>query len=1098
MNIPDGQYEFSKYEAEMLQSWLDKKLYKPEYNPETKTVESIDKMKKNSREAFSIICPPPNAYGRPHMGNLSGYAYQDAIGRYQRMKGKKVLLLPGKDHAGLEGEGVFVREILEKEGINKFDLTREDFYQRIWDFNMENKAKALKDEQTIGLSADFDRDIFTLDERVVNTVLSTFVKMYEANMVYKGVRIVNWDPKARSVIADNQTERKEKEGILYSIRYPLVRQRAWFLHNRNSDLLEKLRSNIVQIDVRANDIEKNYSNIQKNDIVIISDKNETQNPSVYKKVIDMKIFPTLEDANENIIWKNVFDEDILDINSLDIKLSELDINYNDRVRKEGLVAIYLQDLENSDYINIATTRPETIFGDTAVAVNPTDERFTNILNAYAVIPFVDRLVPIITDYKIEKEFGTGCLKVTPAHSADDYQIMQNWNSLVDKENHDNSNVPNSELLQKQKITYVNVIDKDLKLCGPVGPKYLGVKYNAAKEIVIQDLKTSNLYLGEEKLMQNILVSERTGAVVEPIVSSQWFLDIDKIRQPVVDMVANGDVRLHPKSMDRKFYHWMENLRDWAISRNLWWGYRLPVWYNGKLEESIDNDGKVKIFLNQEKIVIRKALKSDAPIMHKIDVDGWMQNFVDEDHGITAEVLKNKYGRNHGDVEKIKVFETMIDDESNAFFVAEKNGTVIGWVNIENLNSDKIHWINIYVSKDEQNQGVATRLMNHLLAEYGELETHLATPLKANLSNFYLKFGYEEYPVTPEDEKGLRMIQMKRKSQKIISLNEEKVLLDPTNMNHMRVQLEKPGENWFQDDDILDTWFSSGQWPYATLQAFDLMDTFFPTDVLCTASDILENWVSRMMMFSYFKFEKAPFQDVYLYGIVKGTDGQKMSKSKKNTIEVDDTQAQYGIDSLRMCYFYQNKAGTSYAITFDKLKNFRNFNNKIWNAAKLVLISVQVHHEATPLIKGAQGDLGAITPNPSFSRGESGIDKNILHRGNFIATENAEMVKKYLDRFQKTSAHMEKFKFGLATDKLYSSFWHEFCDIYLEQSKELLKSEDKDLITETLSVLVMILTGYLKMLHPFIPFVTDKIYSLLKENELDFEDAESLMYTRWAA
>ena len=909
MNIPDGQYDFSKYEAEMLQSWLDKKLYKPEYNPETKTVESIDKMKKNSREAFSIICPPPNAYGRPHMGNLSGYAYQDAIGRYQRMKGKKVLLLPGKDHAGLEGEGVFVREILEKEGINKFDLTREDFYQRIWDFNMENKAKALKDEQTIGLSADFDRDIFTLDERVVNTVLSTFVKMYEANMVYKGVRIVNWDPKARSVIADNQTERKEKEGILYSIRYPLVRQRAWFLHNRNSDLLEKLRLNIVQIDVRANDIEKNYSNIQKNDIVIISDKNETQNPSVYKKVIDMKIFPTLEDANENIIWKNVFDEDILDINSLDIKLSELDINYNDRVRKEGLVAIYLQDLENSDYINIATTRPETIFGDTAVAVNPTDDRFTNILNAHAVIPFVDRLVPIITDYKIEKEFGTGCLKVTPAHSADDYQIMQNWNSLVDKENHDNSNVPNSELLQKQKITYVNVIDKDLKLCGPVGPKYLGVKYNAAKEIVIQDLKTSNLYLGEEKLMQNILVSERTGAVVEPIVSSQWFLDIDKIRQPVVDMVANGDVRLHPKSMDRKFYHWMENLRDWAISRSLWWGYRIPVWYAGEVTEQIDTEGKVNLY---------------------------------------------------------------------------------------------------------------------------------------------------------------------------ISLNDENVELDPTNSNHMRVQIENPGgNNWIQDPDVLDTWFSSGQWPYATLQAFDLMDTFFPTDVLCTASDILENWVSRMMMFSYFNFEKAPFDHVYLYGIVKGTDGQKMSKSKKNTIEVDDTQTQYGIDSLRMCYFYQNKAGTSYAITFDKLKNFRNFNNKIWNAAKLVLISIN----------------SAVT-NSKFDI--SDLDKNVLHRGNLISTENAEMVTKYLDRFQKTSTHIEKFKFGLATDKLYTSFWHEFCDVYLEQSKELLKSDNKELIIETLSILLMTLTGYLKMLHPFIPFVTDKIYSVLKENGLDFEDAESLMYTEWRA
>lgn len=756
MALPNGPYNPNESEKEILDFWISNKFYKPEYNPVEDKVVSTEEMKSDGRTPWSLVCPPPNAYGRPHIGNISGYAYQDAMARFQRMNGKKVLVLPGKDHAGLEGEGVFVRDVLEKKGINKFDLSRDEFYKMIWDFNMENRAKALKDEMDIGLSADFDRDKFTLDPDIVQTVLSTFIEMYKQNMIYKGVRIVNWDPKARSVVADNQCDRKEREGKIYTIKY---------------------------------------------------------------------------------------------------KLSQSD-----------------------QFIEVATTRPVTMFGDTAVAVNPSDDRYKDLIGKMVTIPLINKEIPIISSHRVEKDFGTGCLKITPAHAQDDFQIMTEWNI----ENPD------------KKISYVNVIDKNLKLTGPVPEKLKGMKYNAALPLIIEELNTQGLLTKEEKLIQNILVSERTGAVIEPIMSSQWFISIDKIRQPVIDMVKEGRVKIHPENMEAKFYFWMENLRDWAISRSLWWGYRMPVWYAGEIEEEIGQNGEVETF---------------------------------------------------------------------------------------------------------------------------------------------------------------------------ITINSNKEVLDPKNENHMQVQIESPGENWIQDENVLDTWFSSGQWPFATLMSEGLMETFYPTDVMETGYDILENWVSRMMMFSWFKLKEIPFKDVYLHGLVLGKDGQKMSKSKGNLVDIDEVRNLYGTDAVRMVYFYQNKAGASYAFSPDKLKNFKQFNNKLWNAARYVLMNAGENYQ---------------------------YDESILE--NLKSDLSKEIYQHTTDLKNKITKNINEFEFGHATDSLYQEFWHTFCDIYIEKTKEHIKSEsNSEYKDEILNVMIFALREYVKMLHPFIPFITERVWKELPKIE---GDHKSLMYSRW--
>lgn len=955
--LPKGPYNPNETESKILDFWHQNKFFKPEYDPRDGEVKSTEEMKRDDREPFAIICPPPNAYARPHIGNVSGYAYQDVFGRYARMRGKKTLLFPGKDHAAQEAETIYLRDVLAPQGKSKADFTREEFYAACYEYFTGIMLIAQADEKRIGLSADFDRDLFTLDPRVFETVMGTFIKMYEDGMVYKDVRIVNWSPGMQSVVADIDTARKEREAELIYIKYPLV-----------------------------------------------------------------------EDPTK--------------------------------------------------FVAVATTRPETMLGDTAVVVDPTDERYADLIGKYVKLPLTDREIPIIANGRVDKEFGTGAVKLTPAHSADDYTMMLEWNYKKDF----NRMPENVQAAREQigEVGYINIIWKDLKLVGPVG-KYKGMKVNAARAQIVEDLRALDLIEKTEKITQNVVICDRTKSVIEPIMSSQWFIDVDRLKQPALEALKAGEVTIHPDNMSKKLEFWLQNLRDWPISRSIWWGYRIPVWYSGPIEERVFDNGEVRLMIkprlespqNQSKhISIRKAVSSDTEAMYEIDVEGWYQNFIDEDRGITKEVLMNKYGKKLTDNEKLNEFREMVEGENDIFYVAEENKKVIGWVNLENLKNDKIKWLNIYVAQKHQKKGVGKMLMEKVIENFSDLEIHLATPEKAGLGEFYSKFGFQEYPVEGREEGGLYMIQMKRLPG---PLSDEGgwVELEYGNTEHLRAQLDSPGEGWLQDPDVFDTWFSSGQWPFATLTAENLMDTFYPTQVMETGYDILELWVSRMIMLGLYTQGKVPFKDVYLHGLINAPDGQKMSKSKGNNINIDDIIEKYGADTLRMLYIVGNKAGASYRVDFDKLEGYRRFLNKIWNAAKFVEMNMPENHDWSKV--------------PADLKIES----------------NKKLYQHILDTHTEVTKLMNGFNIGIAAQVLFENFWHVFCDVCLEEAKpnlypqkdkqtqEVISEPDPVAKAETQQTLYWALVAYLKMLHPFIPFITEEIWQNFAERP-----NSSLVYEEW--
>jgi valyl-tRNA synthetase len=783
MELPQGAYNPSETEPNILKFWLDNKFYKPEYDPKEKRVKSADEMKSDNREPWALICPPPNAYARPHIGNISGYAYQDIFGRYNRMLGKKVLMVPGKDHAAQEAEVIFLKDVLAPQGRKKEDFTRDEFFKACYDYFQTLIPMIQKDEMRIGLSADFDRDTFTLDPKVADVVYSTFIKMQQDGMVYRDVRIVNWSPGMKSIVPDIETDHKEREASLYTLRYPLV-----------------------------------------------------GNP--------------------------------------------------DR------------------YVDVATTRPETMLGDTAVAVDPTDERYADLIGQFLELPLTGRQIPIIANGRVDKEFGTGAVKVTPAHSAEDYTIMLEWNYRKDFQFMPENVKESREKLGE--ITYVNVISRELKMVGPSG-KYAGMFTKPAREAIVEDLRAQGLLIKEEKIMQNVIICDRSKSVIEPIMSSQWFIDVDKLKQPAIEAIKRGDVVVHPESMQEKMMHWLNNLRDWPISRSIWWGYQMPVWYAGPVEERVDAEGKLEIY---------------------------------------------------------------------------------------------------------------------------------------------------------------------------ISVNGESQLLDPQNPAHMKVQKESPGEGWVQDENVFDTWFSSGQWPYATLTALDLMDTFYPTQVMEMAYGILELWASRMIMLGLYVTGKVPFKDVYIQGHIKAADGRKMSKSLGNNVNMEELADKYGVDAMRLFYAVGNKAGLDYRVDYEKLEGNRRFLNKMWNAAKFILMNVS--------------DISAeqlSSFDPSDIKLES--NKKLVAHVQELSTSSTKLIN--------------DFNIGIAAHNLVTEFWHTFCDICIEEAKPhiyvmkdketqaIISEPDPEAKLETQLALLFTLKRYLKLLHPFVPFITEELWKFIPKSE---DESETIMYSEW--
>jgi valyl-tRNA synthetase len=650
---------------------------------------------------FTIIMPPSNANGQVHVGHALGFTLQDIMIRYHRMMGRKTLWLPGTDHAGFETQVVFEKK-LDKAGRSRFQMTREEFYKEVWEFVQEYKTLTEQSIRKMGASADWSRNIFTLDPRIIKIVYETFEQMYSDGLIYRGNRISNWCVKHQTGLADLETTHEERTDPLYYIKY--------------------------------------------------------------------------------------------------------------------------------GPITLATVRPETKFGDTGIAVNPKDARYKKYIGQEIE---ADGLlgkfkIKVIADDAVDKDFGTGAVKVTPAHDAVDYEI---W------------------MRHKDEIAGPKqVIDKRGKMDLP-GTKYHGLKVAEARKVVVEDMQALGLIEKvDESYKHNVSLCYKCNNVLEPLIIPQWYVAMTKpvkdgksLRDMAVEAVKSKKVTINPARFEKVFMHWMKNIKDWPISRQIWWGIPIPVWYKG---------------------------------------------------------------------EEVKISE------------------------------------------------------------------------------------------------------------------------------------KPPGDGWTQDPDTFDTWFSSGQWPYATLMAQSKKDfeTFYPTQVMETGWDILFFWVARMIMFGLYKTGKVPFEQVYLHGLIRDKDRQKMSKSKGNVMDPLGITDQYGVDALRMALIVGNLPGNDLPISEDKIRGYRNFANKIWNAARFVMQNSEGLDEKAKLTKE---------------------DKAIL----------AEL-KKLVTKITK---QLDKSDFAHAAEDLYHYFWHTFADKIIEESKTKLADEKTKASAQ--KMLAEVLETNLKLLHPFMPFVTESIWQL---------------------
>lgn len=894
--LPKKAYKPNEEEKDILEFWLKNNFYSPEYKSDS----NLSTANKGDRETYTNILPPPNANGNLHLGHMSGYAYQDLMGRYQRMKGKKVLLLPGKDHAGIQTEVVFEKH-LEKKGKSKKDIGREKFYELCYDFCMKNSEIARSQEQKIGLSADFERELFTLDPRIVDEVLRAFTQMYEDGLIYRGKKLINWCVRCQSALADIDTEFKDSQSPFFYFKYAFTepdkdlvalknkyenKTVEWTYLQSENGIGEKTPFDIGEIS----NFEVNGSTLK----VFALGNSDYKKGEVYKT----KTIGVLSKLNGNHRLITISE----DMSEEDIEKGLKDMFFFEISRAAGAHYIlfdkYKEDKFYTKGFTLATVRPETKFGDTAIAVDPKDERYAEYVGKeYEVMTLNGPTkINIIADSAVDKEFGTGAVKITPAHAPEDWDIA--------------SRHPKETLPEKQ------VIDFDGKLNHLTG-KYEGMKVKEARKAMTEEMKSIGMliYLDEE-YKNRIRICERCKHPIEPLISHQWFVDTKPLKEKAKQLVEDGITEIMPEGKKKTYIEWMNTPEDWCITRQLWWGYQLPVWYKGKREQYISETGEV---------------------MEKIDG---------------------------------KIMESMDDYKDR-----------------------------IYVGTDGQDKN-----------------------------------------------------------------------------------------EWTQDEDVLDTWFSSGQWPFVTLKAKEGdLEEFYSTQVMETGWDILLFWVTRMMLLNPYRAQKeglegdknqTPFENVYLHGLVLDKKGIKMSKSKGNGIDPFEMMQKYGTDALRFSFVVGNSPGQNYRLYEEKIASYRNFCNKIWNASKFALMNLEDTFDKLPELK---------RENMAFTK------------------EDTELLEHLDNLIEDTTRRMDNFQFGIAAQELYESFWHKYADVYIETVKNRLYTKDregnpintsdkekKSRLAAQWSIYNALET-YLKLLHPFIPFITERIWKEIPKRD---GEAKTLMYSHW--
>ncbi|EJD8447923.1 valine--tRNA ligase [Staphylococcus pseudintermedius] len=702
------KYNPQEVEAGRYQKWLDQELFKPSDHSDKPT--------------YTIVIPPPNVTGKLHLGHAWDTTLQDILTRMKRMQGYETLYLPGMDHAGIATQAK-VEAKMREEGISRHDIGREKFLEKAWEWKEEYASFIRQQWAKLGLGLDYSRERFTLDSGLSQAVRKVFVDMYNKGLIYRGERIINWDPAARTALSDIEVVHEDINGKFYHFKYPFA--------------------------------------------------------------------------------------------------------------------------DGEGYMEIATTRPETMLGDTAIVVNPDDERYQDVIGKTVILPVVGRELPIIADDYVDKEFGSGAMKVTPAHDPNDFEIGNRHN-----------------------LERIVVMDEAGRMNAEAG-KYEGMDRFECRKQLVKDLLEEGLVIKIDDHVHSVGHSERSGAVVEPYLSTQWFVKMAPLAEHALNnQKTNGRIEFVPPRFEKTFNRWMEEIRDWTISRQLWWGHQIPAWY----------------------------------------------------HNETGE---------------------------------------------------------LYVG--------------------------------------------EEAPVDIE--------------------------------------------NWTQDEDVLDTWFSSALWPFSTLgwpneDAADYQ-RFYPTNVLVTGYDIIFFWVARMIFQGLEFTGQKPFNDVLLHGLVRAEDGRKMSKSLGNGVDPMDVIDQYGADSLRYFLATGSSPGHDLRYSTEKVESVWNFINKIWNAARFSLMNI--------------GD--------SFKFEDINLSSDLSVADQWILTRLNETI----DTVTQLS---DKYEFGEVGRVLYNFIWDEFCDWYIEMSKIPMNGDDEVQKNVTRSVLSYALDRIMRLLHPFMPFVTEHIWQNLPH------EGESIVTSAW--
>ena len=707
------QYDPTQVESQIYQMWLDSDCFKAEPDPDKKP--------------YSIVMPPPNVTGQLHMGHALDSTLQDILTRYKRMEGYSALWLPGTDHAGIATQIKVEEELRVKEGKTRYDLGREKFLERVWAWKEKYGSRIVEQQRKLGVSCDWSRSRFTMDEGCSKAVREAFCEMYAKGLIYKGSRIINWCPHCLTALSDAEVEYVEKPGHLWYIRYPL------------------------------------------------------------------------SDGSGDIV--------------------------------------------------VATTRPETMMGDTGVAVNPNDEKFKHLIGKTCILPIMNREIPIVGDEYCEIGFGTGAVKMTPAHDPNDFEVGLRHN-----------------------LDVIRVIADDGHI-NENGGKYNGMDRYECRKALVKDLEEQGYLVKTEPYSHNVGTCYRCHNDVEPLISAQWFVKMKPLAEEAIRVVKDGTIKFVPERFSKTYLNWMENVHDWCISRQLWWGHQIPAWY-----------------------------------------------------------------------------------------------------------CDECGHIN--VSRE-----------------------------------------------------------------------------DPT-------KCEKCGcTKLTRDEDVLDTWFSSGLWPFSTLGWPDLnsedLKYWYPTTDMVTGYDIIFFWVARMVVSGMEQMKKEPFKTVFIHGLVRDDKGRKMSKSLGNGIDPLEMAEKYGADALRFNLITGNSPGNDARFYVEKCEAMRNFANKIWNASRFVMMNLTIDHVELP----EQLELE---------------DKWVLSKLNTLVKEVTD--------------NMDAFEIGVASAKVYDFIWDTYCDWFIELCKARLTGDDECAKINAQNVLCYVLIETLKLLHPFMPFITEEIYQALPHTAED--KGEFIMLQKW--